>query len=110
MAQRDLEFYQLKASLCKTFADYRRLIIIEELRSGEKSVTELVEALAVPQAVVSRHLAVLRERGVVQARRSGTKIYYRLTNVKICEACDIVHEILINQIKNSREIARKLIG
>ncbi len=108
MAKRNLELYRLKASLCKVFADPRRLIIIEELRDGEKSVTELTEALAVPQAAVSRHLAILRERGVVQTRRSGTNIYYRLTSNKICEACDLVHEILLQQIENNRKLAGRL--
>ncbi len=108
MAKHNLELYRLKASLCKTFADPRRLIIIEELRSGEKSVSDLTAAMAIPQAAVSRHLALLRERGVVQTRRAGTNIYYRLTNTKICEACDLVHEILLQQIENNRQLAGRL--
>ena len=109
-AKYDLELYKLKAELCKTFAEPRRLIIIQELRDGEKSVSDLQAAMDIPQSTVSRHLAILRDKGVVQARRDGTNIYYRLTNLKICEACDIVHEILIHQINNNREQAEKLIG
>ncbi len=108
MAKRNLELYRLKASLCKTFADPTRLIIIEELRNGEKSVTDLTTALEIPQAVVSRHLAILRERGVVQTRRVGTSIFYRLTSTKICEACDIVHELLIQQIENNRKLTKNM--
>jgi len=106
----NMELYRMKAQLCKTFADPTRLMIIQELRNGEKSVSDLQTTLDIPQAAVSRHLAVLRERGVVQTRRGGTNVYYRLSNVKICEACDLVHEILINQIKNNRETAEKLIS
>lgn len=106
----NMELYRMKAQLCKTFADPTRLMIIQELRNGEKSVSDLQTTLDIPQAAVSRHLAVLRERGVVQTRREGTNVYYRLSNVKICEACDIVHDILINQIKNNRETAEKLIS
>jgi DNA-binding transcriptional ArsR family regulator len=104
----NLEFYRLKASLCKTFSDPRRLIIIEELRTGEKTVTDLTRALSVPQASVSRHLALLRERGVVQTRRSGINIYYRLTSPKICEACDIVQDILLQQIENNRTLSKRM--
>ncbi|MBN1367342.1 MAG: winged helix-turn-helix transcriptional regulator [Dehalococcoidales bacterium] len=108
MAKHNLDFYRLKASLCKTFADPRRLIIIEELRNGEKTVSDLMEALAIPQAAISRHLALLRERGVVQTRRAGMNIFYRLTSPKICEACDIVHDILLQQIENDHVLTSNL--
>ncbi len=104
----DTELYKLKAELCKTFSDPKRLMIISELRGGEKSVGDLVEILQSPQAVVSRHLAVLRNRGVVKARRDGVCIYYSLANIRIIDACDIVHEVLLDQIAKNREIADKL--
>jgi DNA-binding transcriptional ArsR family regulator len=94
--------------LCKTFSDPTRLMIISELRSGEKSVGELVDALQSPQAVISHHLAVLRDRGVVKVRREGVSRYYSLTNLKIINACDLVHEILLEQAANNREMADKL--
>lgn len=108
--RRDLELYELKAELCKTFADAKRLQIIDILRGGERTVSELVQLLKVPQAVVSRHLAVLRDRGVVQARRVGVNVYYSLTDSKIGEACDVVHQILLNQMEKNRRLAERLTG
>jgi len=105
----DMELFRRKAELCKTFSDPKRLMIISELRGGEKSVSDMVEALQVPQAVVSRHLAILRNRGVVVTRREGVNIYYSLADFKIIEACDIVHEILLGQVARSREIVERLI-
>jgi ArsR family transcriptional regulator len=105
----DIELFRRKAELCKTFSDPKRLMIISELRGGEKSVSDLVVALQVPQAVVSRHLAILRNRGVVVTRRDGVNIYYRLVDFKIIEACDIIHEILLDQAARNREIAERLI-
>lgn len=110
LAQRNLELYRLKAELCKTFADPTRLIMIEELRGGEKSVSELIRLLDIPQAAASRHLAVLRDRGVVQSRRKGNIVFYRLTDLKIGEACDLVHNILLNQIEKNRQLAERLVG
>ena len=110
MPQHKLELYRLKAELCKTFADPNRLIIIEELRSGEKSVGDLVRILEIRQAAVSRHLAVLRERGVVQSRREGNSIFYSLTDAKIGEACDLVHKILLNQVEKNRQLAERLVS
>ena len=109
LTERDLKLYQLKAELCKTFSDPTRLIIINQLRHGEKTVGELVQLLETPQAVVSRHLAILRDRGVVDSRRAGTSVYYRLTDSKIIEACDLVHGILLSRIEKNRELADRLI-
>jgi len=109
-AKYNIELYKLKAQLCKTFSDPIRLMMIQELREGEKTVGNLQSLLGIPQASVSRHLAILRDKGVVSTRREGTNIFYRLTNPKICEACDIIHEILIQQIESGRELAQKLTG
>lgn len=84
--------------------------MIEELRGGEKSVSELIRLLDIPQAAVSRHLAVLRDRGVVQTRRKGNVVFYSLTDLKIGEACDLVHNILLNQIEKNRQLAERLVG
>jgi DNA-binding transcriptional ArsR family regulator len=102
------ELYKLKAELCKTFSDPKRLMIISELREGEKSVGELVDNINAPQAVVSRHLAILRQKGVVETRRDGVSIYYRLADFKILAACDIVQEVLLAQVSRHREMAEKL--
>ena len=102
------EIYKLKAELCKTFSDPKRLFIIDTLRDGEKPVGDIARLLKINQAVVSRHLAILRDRGVVKYRREGTNVYYSLTDHKICDACDLVHEILINQMEKNRELAKIL--
>ena len=103
------ELYKLKAELCKTFADPKRLLIINELRDGEKAVGELANALEISQAVISRHLAILRERGVVTPRREGTNVFYSLADPQISDACDLVHQVLLNQIEKNRELSDKLI-
>ena len=109
MIEPDMELFKLKAELCKTFADPKRLIIMNELRDGEKTVGNLSQMLGAPQAVVSRHLAVLRNRGVVQPRREGKNIYYSLTDPKIGEACDLVHQVLLNQMEKNKELADRLV-
>jgi len=103
-----MELYRLQAELCKTFADPNRLIIINVLRTGEKGVGDLQKVLGVPQPLVSRHLALLRERDVVKSRRVGANVYYSLADPKIAEACDIVHRVLLNQITKRKETAERL--
>lgn len=110
MVRHNVELYSLKAELCKTFADPKRLIIIDELREGERTVGELARVLELPQAVVSRHLAILREKGVVKHRREGTSVYYSLSDQRIGEACDMVHQILLGQIEENRQLAERLVA
>jgi len=107
IAKRDVELNRLQAELCKAFSDPKRLVIISELRKGQKSVGDLVRILATPQAVVSRHLGVLRERGVVDARREGNSIYYSLSDPRICEACDIIQQILLTRIEKNHRLVEK---
>jgi DNA-binding transcriptional ArsR family regulator len=110
MAKYDHELYRIKANFCKTLADPTRQMIIAELRSGERTVGELAEAIQIIQPAASRHLAVMRERGVVKARREGLNVYYSLVNPKIGEACDMMHEILLSQLANNRDIADRLMA
>jgi DNA-binding transcriptional ArsR family regulator len=110
MIEHDIEFYRRKAELCKTLADPKRLVIINELRSGEISVGSLAKKVGIGQAVVSRQLAILRQRGVVETRREGTNIYYRLADPRLIQACDLVQEVLLEQIEKSRRLVDRLVN
>jgi len=103
-----VQLFKHQASICKTLADAKRLMILHELRDGEASVGQLVASLGLPQANVSQHLAILRERGIVTTRRKGTTIYYSLANPKIGEACDLVREVLADQLSQNQALARSL--
>ena len=106
----NIELFKRKAHLCKAFADPKRLIIIDELRHGEKTVGELALALEIPQAVTSRHLAILRERGVVKFRRENNNVFYQLSNPRICEACDIVHQVLLEEMEKNKAAVELLVA
>lgn len=88
------EIYELYARVCKAIADGKRLLIINVLREGPRTVGEVVAALDIPQANASQHLAVLRDRGIVNARRSGSNVYYALTSPKLVEAVDLLYEFM----------------
>jgi len=66
------------ARLFKSLADETRLRILALLTGGELCVCDLMAALALPQSTVSRHLATLRHAGLVEDRRQGVWMYYRL--------------------------------
>ena len=99
------EISELHARVCKAIADGKRLQIINELRDGPRTVGELVAALGVSQANASQHLAILRDRGIVAARRSGANVHYSLTSMKVVEAVDLLYEFMREQAEGSRSLA-----
>ena len=88
------ELTALHARVCKGIADPKRLLIINALRDGEMSVGEICEELDLPQANVSQHLAIMRERGLVNARKDGQFVFYSLTTMKIVEAVDLLRQVM----------------
>lgn len=92
------EIYELHARICKAIADPKRLLIINALRSGRMSVTELCDSLEITQTNASQHLAILRERGVVTSERIGPNVYYSLRGNKVVRAVDLLREFMAETI------------
>jgi len=90
------ERFQVQAEFCKAMAHPVRLEILYLLKAREMSVGDLADAVGVPQANLSQHLAVLRARGAVVAVRRGHVVGYSLADPKIGEACSLIHSILSN--------------
>jgi ArsR family transcriptional regulator, virulence genes transcriptional regulator len=88
------EINELHARVCKAIADGKRLLIINELRDGPRTVGELADVLGAAQANVSQHLAILRDRGIVIARRSGSNIHYSLASRKVVDAVDLLYQFM----------------
>ena len=88
-----LERYRLHAEICKVLTDPKRLMLIDALRPGERSVGELADIVGLNLANASQHLAVLRHAGLVDTRRAGTSIHYRLSESDLVDACDIIDRI-----------------
>jgi ArsR family transcriptional regulator len=91
--------YEAQAELCRVFTHPTRIAVLELLSEGERSVRELAEASGVSQPTLSQHLAILRSRGVVETRREGTSVYYRLTDERIVEACHLMRSVLADQYR-----------
>lgn len=100
---------ELHARVCKALADPNRLLIINELREGPRSVGDIAEALGISQPNVSRHLALLRDRGFVTAQRFGSSVHYGLASPKILRAVDLLREFMAEQL-GGRPAARLLVA
>ena len=69
---------ECRAKVMKALAHPSRLFIVDELSRGERCVCELTEMIGADVSTVSKHLAVLREAGLVLDERRGVQIFYRL--------------------------------
>lgn len=80
----------------QTLADYNRLAIIKFICDKESSVGEIVRAIKLSQPLVSHHLRVLKENGILETKRNGPFIYYYISNKKILYAIDLFLELFKN--------------
>jgi DNA-binding transcriptional ArsR family regulator len=102
-----------KAELFKALAHPARIRILELLRDGEKSVTQMQLALSAEGSSVSQQLAILRMKNLVDTRRKGNVIFYRLRDRQVNKLLDVArqifeaHVVQLQSISGGQEEARR---
>ena len=84
---------QRYAAVGRALADPKRLCVLESLAGGELSVSDLSTTVGCQVPNMSQHLAVLRSAGLVQSRRDGNIVYYRLSDVRVLEAYRLIQSL-----------------
>lgn len=100
--------FEMQANICQALANPKRLQVLDLLKARELSVGDMVKAMGIPKANLSQHLAVMRQKGIVSARREGTTVYYRLARPRITEACAIMREVLMDGFRDQERLARRV--
>ncbi len=93
------QIYAYHAERCKVFSHPKRLELIDILRDKEMSAGELGERLGLSPANLSQHLTMMRERHILTSRKEGNVVYYRIANLRLLEAFDLLREILFEHIR-----------
>ncbi len=106
----DDSFYEVKARLISVLANPKRLRILDLLGVGERTVSDLAEDLGLAQAATSQHLAVMRKAGVVDTRKEGNFVYYRLADPRIAEACAVMTRAVVGILTTQEEKLRPVLG
>lgn len=94
------EITLLHANICSALADPNRILILYALNEKPGSVNALSEELGISQSATSRHLSLLRERGIVNSHREGQMVVNSLTDTRIIEALDLLRAILTSKLKS----------
>ena len=103
------DFYHLHSDVCKTLSNPKRQEILDNLRTKELTVNELVKATGISQANLSQHLAILRSKGIVSGRREGINIYYSISNPKIIKAFDLISDVLKDALRTQSKTVKAAI-
>ncbi|MDH5793286.1 MAG: metalloregulator ArsR/SmtB family transcription factor [Candidatus Bathyarchaeota archaeon] len=101
------DLIRFRAKIFKALADPIRLEIIEFLRGGEKCVCEIVPSMGIIQPLVSRHMKILKDCGLVNDRKEGNRRLYSITDSRIFETIDAVTPELVEIL--SARIMEKIV-
>jgi len=99
------EIRELHAQICQALADPTRIMLLYAIAESPQNVGELAEVLGLSQPNVSRHLKVLRERGMATATREGVNVVYSLSDKRVIRALDLMREVLSDYLAQRAQLA-----
>lgn len=100
------EALRLVAARFKVLSEPHRLLLLQTLGTGELSVSELVRSTGLTQTNVSRHLQTLADAGMVERRKAGVNVFYRIGDPTIFQLC----ELMCGSLQRSLERQEQALG
>ena len=104
----EAEVNNLHANICAGLADPKRIMILYSLAERPQTVNDLAAAIHMPQPSTSRHLRVLRDRGMVRTTRQGQSVEYRLGDTRLIEALDLLRAVLRDNLSHRASLMEQL--
>jgi DNA-binding transcriptional ArsR family regulator len=99
---------EFKAQIFQALAHPTRIAVVEALRNGEQGAGTLLAKLQVEQANLSQHLAILRAKQVVVARKAGNQVYYRLRDPVLTRVLDLLREYFYSQLSGTAALLAEM--
>jgi ArsR family transcriptional regulator len=100
--------FKIKSDFLRALGHPSRLRIIEHLKQGEKSVTQIGQKLDMEQSGLSKHLAILKQAGIVHARQEKVTVYYSIRDQDIYDVLIRISSILKKRMRESEQIFSQL--
>ncbi len=98
----------MEANFCFALSEPTRILILYALSETPRNVSELTKELGSNQPTISRHLKVLRDRGLVLTSRQGTTVTYQISDNRLIEALDILRSIMRDQLTHQANLVNEL--
>jgi len=106
LSSKEKALYQAKANVLKALAHPTRLWMVESLSRGERCVCEFNESISDHFSTISKHLAVLKQAGIVEDSKRGKQVYYRLKVPCVLNFMQCVEAVLKNQLDEKSELLK----
>lgn len=94
----------LKAEFFRVLGHPARVRILELLRDGERAVGDLQAELGLDSSGTSQHLGALRKQGLLDTRREGTSVYYRVRDPRMFQLLELARQVLSSNLTETREL------
>ena len=102
--------YRVKADFFRLLGHPARVRILELLRDGERTVGDLQSELGLDSGGTSQHLTAMRRQGVLDSRRAGPSVYYRVKDPRIFQLLEVAKQILTAQLEETSALLDDLSG
>ena len=100
--------YVVKAQLFRVLGHPVRIRMLELLSDGERTVGDLQAELSLDSSGTSQHLAALRQQGVLESRRAGTSVYYRIRDPRVTQLLAVAKQLLTSALSDSHTLLSEL--
>ena len=99
------KIFEMQCEICKALANPVRMAIVNSLKDKETAAADLIAELEISKVNLSKHIALLVHAGIVEQRREGRQILYRLTDPEIQQACSIMSSVIYRRLKRGEKLA-----
>lgn len=106
---KDKRIYELHAEVCKALAHPLRIEAIDHLQKGELCFGDILEETGGIKSNLSQHLSVMVNSGILKVRKDSRCNYYSLSSSKVAQACSLMREVLIDNLKKQQELHKELL-
>ncbi len=100
--------YQVRAELFRTLAHPARIQVLELLRDGERTVSELIPGVGLEPSHLSQHLGTLRRANIVQTRKRGSSVLYKVSDPRVFDLLEVAKDVIAASLSEAREILTAL--
>jgi len=100
------EINQLHANICSAISEPNRILLLYAIHENPRNVNSLAEYVGVSQSAASRHLKVLKERGLINAQRDGNQVIYFLADDRIIKALNMLRELMLDNLSQHADLLK----
>ena len=104
----DKKIFELHADVCKALGHPLRIEVIDLLQDKELCFTDILEITGGLKSNLSQHLSLMAKKGILKTRRDGQCTYFSLSSKKVAQACRLMREVLVDNLKKHKEILENI--